>query len=136
MIIVATRQMGEWAAEIRDDEVVFRFAPPAEDPDAAVELPRVWPGRGLGVLESALPGLRAALGEVMKTPRYWRGRAANRPGPGWQAPTRDPEDGFVYLAGPAEARSTSAGYQAVPSFTVALADIRDLRIRVTAYLAS
>lgn len=136
MIIAATRRMGEWTAEIRNDQVVFRFSPPAEDPNAAVELPRVWPGRGLGVLERSLPGLRAALGEVMKAPAYWRGRAANRPGPGWNAPRQDAEDGFVYLAGPAGAGGAAAGYRAVPCFTVAVADVRELRIRVTAYLAA
>jgi hypothetical protein len=136
VIITATRRMGEWAAEIQDDEVVFRFSPPAEDPNAAVELPRVWPGRGLGVLESSLPGLRAALAEVMRVPAYWRGCAVTEPGPGWQEPRPDAEDGFVYLAGPAGRGGASAGYRAVSCFTVAVADIRDLRIRVTAYLAA
>jgi hypothetical protein len=135
MIVAATRRMGEWGGEIRDDEVAFRFSLPAEDPNAAVELPRVWPGRGLGVPESSLPGLRAALGEVMKAPACWRGRAATEAGPGWREPRRDTEDGFVYLAGPAGRAGAAAGYQAVPCFSVAVADIRDLRIRVTAYLA-
>ncbi len=126
--------MEAWTAEIREHRVIFRFSPPAENLTALGELPRVWPGRGLGVLDSALPGLRAALGEVMKTPGYWRGRAADPSGPGWGTPWRDVEDGFVYLTGPAGRAGPAAGYQAVTCFTVAVADIRDLRIRVTGYL--
>jgi len=135
MIIAATRQMGLWAVEIQGHEVIFRFSPPAENLTASGELPRVWPGRGLGVLDSSLPGLQAALGEVMKAPAYWRGRMVNRPGPGWGVPRRDAEDGFVYLTGPAGRPGPAAGYQAVSCFTVAVADVRDLRIRVSGYLA-
>ncbi|WP_284748257.1 hypothetical protein [Amycolatopsis sp. RTGN1] len=136
MIIAATREMQEWAAEIQGDEVTFRFSPPTEDLTAASELPRVWPGRGLGVLDTSLPGLRAALGEVMKAPAYWHGRAASRPGPGWAPPHRDGEDGFVYFTGPAGQAAPTAGYRAVLCFTVAVVDVRDLRIRVTGYLAA
>ncbi|MGW4528257.1 hypothetical protein [Amycolatopsis sp. NPDC004378] len=136
MIIAGTRQIGRWTAEIRAAEVIFRFSPPTEDLTAASELPRVWPGRGLGALDASLPGLCATLGEVMKVPAYWRGREPGGRFPVWGAPHRDGEDGFVYFAGPAGHAGPTAGYRAVPCFSVAMPDVRDLRIRVAAYLAA
>jgi hypothetical protein len=136
-VICPTRAMERWTVRIDSAEAVFSCAPLVEDHTAARALPRVWSGRGLGVPDVDLPGLIAALGEVMKTPAYWRARTpgGHQPGvtPAWSRPRRDPEDGFVYLSGPCGHDTGGAGYRPVYSFSIGVAAVRDLRIRLTAY---
>ncbi len=136
-VISPTRAMERWTVRVDGTEAVFSCAPLVEDHTAARALPRVWAGRGLGVPDVDLPGLVAALGEVMKTPAYWRSRppGSHRPGivPEWSPPRRDPEDGFVYLNGPCGHDTGGAGYRPAYTFTIALSSVRALRIRLTAY---
>ncbi|MEA5366720.1 hypothetical protein VA596_44815 [Amycolatopsis sp., V23-08] len=131
-VICPTRAMERWTVRIDGAEAVFSCAPLVEDHTAARALPRVWAGRGLGVADVDLPGLIAALGEVMKTPAYWHGRTPGT-GAAWSEPRRDPEDGFVYLSGPCGDDTGGAGYRPVYSFAIGVATLRDLRIRLTAY---
>jgi hypothetical protein len=139
MIILRTRAMRRWTAEVSAGDATFRGAPQVEDHTAARALPRVWAGRGLGLPEDELPGFTSALAEVMKTQPYWlaqarlRESAVGRPDT-WSLPRRDDDDEFVYLAGPAGRATGDAGYRPATVFSLALTDIRGLRIRLTAYL--
>ncbi|WP_432855116.1 hypothetical protein ACQPXB_21695 [Amycolatopsis sp. CA-161197] len=115
---------------------VFVCTAPSEDHAPVQALPRVWDGRGLGLPERDVAGFTAALGEIMKTPLFWRsyrgaGRGAART---WAEPHTDPEDGFVYVSGPCGDASDLVGYRPVNTFTIALADVRGLRIRLAAHL--
>ncbi len=136
-VICPTRAMERWTARVNGTEAVFSCAPLVEDHTAARALPRVWAGRGLGVPDVDLPGLVAALGEVMKTPAYWRGRTPGGHRPGtvneWSLPRRDAEEGFVYVTGPCGEDTGGSGYRPVYGFTITLASVRDLRIRPTAF---
>ena len=136
-VICPTRAMERWTVRIDGTEAVFSCAPLVEDHTAARALPRVWAGRGLGVPDVDLPGLIAALGELMKAPAYWRSRTPGGHRPGatmtWAQPQRDPEDAFVYVTGPCGHDTGGAGYRPVYSFTIDLASVRDLRIRLTAF---
>lgn len=132
-VISPTPAMERWTVRVDRTEADFSCAPLVEDHTAARALPRVWAGRGLGVPDVDVPGLVAALGEVMKTPAYWRSRAPVGPAMSWSRPWQDPEDGFVYLSGPCGQAAGAAGYRPVYSFSVELAAVRDLRIRLTAY---
>lgn len=140
MIITATRDMQRWSAEVSEESVTFRCAPHLEDHTAASALPRVWPGRGLGISEIDLRGLTTAIAEVMKTNAYWRARhrAGTQDGRGertvWSVPRRDDEDGFVYLTGPCGHPTGEVGYRPAVAFDLLLPEIRGLRIRLTAYL--
>ncbi|WP_284748227.1 hypothetical protein [Amycolatopsis sp. RTGN1] len=134
LVIEPTRRMERWTARVGGAEAIFSCAPLVEDHTAARALPRVWAGRGLGVPAQDLPGLVAALGEVMKTPLYWRSRQPVADAPVWSAPRPDPDDGFVYVAGPCGRLDDTVGYRPVYTFTIALTDMRDLRIRLTAHL--
>jgi hypothetical protein len=127
--------MERWTVRVDQGEAIFSCAPLVEDHTAARALPRVWAGRGLGVPDVDVPGLIASLGEVMKTPAYWRSRPAHGdPAPAaWSRPRRDPEDGFVYLTGPCGHDAGGAGYRPVYSFSIDLTSVRDLRIRLTAH---
>ncbi|WIY06668.1 hypothetical protein QRX60_23500 [Amycolatopsis mongoliensis] len=113
--------------QLDDTDAVFTCAPSVEDHTAARVLPRVWPGRGLGLPKQDIPGFVAALGEVMKTRRYWQERQAK----GTRA---DPDDGFGYVSGPCSRWENTAGYRPVYSFSAPLPDVRGLRIRFSAYL--
>lgn len=140
MIILRNQAMRRWTVEVSEDVAIFSGAPQVEDHTAARGLPRVWPGFGLGLPEDELTGFLAALAEVMKTHAYWHARSSRPAGPdetdGWSVPRLDDEDGFVYLNGPAGKRNGRAGFSPASVFTLELADIRGLRIRLTAYLKS
>jgi hypothetical protein len=114
-LISPTRAMDRWTVRVDGTEAVFSCAPLVEDHTAARALPRVWAGRGLGVPDVDVPGLVAALSEVMKTPAYWRSRPPGSHHPGtvlaWSQPRRDPEDGFIYLSGPCGHDTGGAGYR-------------------------
>ncbi|MEV6912938.1 hypothetical protein [Amycolatopsis sp. NPDC051071] len=133
MLITADRPTREWTVEIREHDAVFRFSPLVEDHTAISTRPRVWAGRGLGVAGTALPGLRAGLGEVMRTPAYWRARGDSASA--WRIPRWDAEDGFVRITGPAGAPRGDAGYRAVPCFSVTHPESHGLRVRVAGYPA-
>ncbi|GHG12448.1 MULTISPECIES: hypothetical protein [Amycolatopsis] len=116
-------ELPHWTIRTSGDQATF--TPARHDPGA----PQV-PQR-LVLREEDLPGFAKALGEVMKLPTYWTARA--RAGrltldgePAWSEPRRGPADGFVHVDGPCHG---SGG-----SFTVGLADIRALRVRIAAYL--
>jgi hypothetical protein len=138
MIILRNQAMRRWTVEVSEDVAIFSGAPQVEDHTAARGLPRVWPGRGLGLPESELQGFTAALAEVMKTHAYWHARSRRPAGSseadGWSVPRRDDDDGFVYITGPAGQRNGNAGYSPASVFSLDLAGIRGLRIRLTAYL--
>ncbi|GAA1033376.1 MULTISPECIES: hypothetical protein [Amycolatopsis] len=132
--IPPTAAMRRWAVTIDNDLAAFRCAPRSEGPPDVRVLPRVWPGRGLGVSEADVRGLAAAVAEAMKTPGYWIARRrAGRPWEDqpWGSVHRDAEEGFVYVSGPCGIRGGSAGYRPVSRFPVALQDLRGLRIRLT-----
>ncbi|MEV6902760.1 hypothetical protein [Amycolatopsis sp. NPDC051372] len=134
--IPVTADMRRWTVRLCEDVAVFACTPLVEDHTAARALPRSWDGRGLGLPEHDVAGFAAALGEIMKTPLFWRAYrgAARGPEQLWAEPHRDDEDGFVYLSGPCGETSEVVGYRPVYSFTLALADLRGLRIRLAAYL--
>ncbi|WP_326837444.1 hypothetical protein VSH64_21565 [Amycolatopsis rhabdoformis] len=144
--IPVTADMRRWTVRLVDTIAVFACTPLIEDHTAARALPRAWDGRGLGLPPHEVAGFTAALGEVMKTPLFWRAYRGGAPAPDldrnhtgrrpvrtWAEPHTDDEDGFVYLAGPCGEPSGVVGYRPVYSFTLALADLRDLRIRLAAY---
>lgn len=141
MLLSQTPAMRPWTVEVGTRHATFFGTSHVDDHTAARALPRVWSGRGLGVHENDLPGLRTALAEVMKTTNYWRARSERFADPDqpalveWSPPARDAEDGFLYFAGPADPASGLPGYRPVQCFTLALPDVRSLRIRVTAYRA-
>jgi hypothetical protein len=93
-LISPTRAMERWTVRVDGTEAVFSCAPLVEDHTAARALPRVWAGRGLGVPDVDVPGLVAALSEVMKTPAYWRvppaGQSPPRHSPGVVAAAAGP----------------------------------------------
>jgi hypothetical protein len=127
-------ELPQWTIRTAGHEVTFVPAPAGRGrrPPAA---PRVWAGRGLALHEDDLPPFAKALGEVMKLPAYWSARAgatsrAADDEAAWPAPRHDPGDGFVHFTGPCgRPGSLPAG-----SFVLDLADVRVLRIRVSAYL--
>jgi hypothetical protein len=142
MIIVSGAAMQRWTVQVCEDEATFSGAPEVEDHTAVQALPRVWAGRGLGLAKDDLHGFTAALAEVMKTHLYqsaW-GRHGMRAGGGrgevWSIPRRDDDDGFVYVSGPCGKWSGQVGYRPAATFTMWLPDVRGLRIRLAAYLAS
>ena len=122
-------ELPQWTIRTSGDQATF--TPAGRDPGT----PRVPGGRGLVLREEDLPGFAKALGEVMKLPTYWTARA--RAGrltldgePAWSEPRHDPEGGVVHVAGPCHPPRPGSG----GSFTVDLADIRALRVRIAAYL--
>ncbi|WP_329066233.1 hypothetical protein [Amycolatopsis sp. NBC_01480] len=131
----ATGPLRHWAPEVGDAEVAF--ACPSLPGAPADALPRVWPGRGLGLPETDVPGLVTALGTVMATPQFWRAR---RSGAGrgseqiWSVPHTDPADGFLYVVGPCGRWNNTAGYRPVHSFAIPLGDVGGLRSRLAAHL--
>lgn len=135
--IPPTAAMQRWSVSIDGPRAIFACAPSLEDPTADRVLPRVWPGRGLGVSGPDVAGFAAAVAETMKAPRYWiASHAAVR---GWQdqpwsLARRDHDDGFVYFAGPCGGLEPTAGYQPAYHLPLALPDLRGLRIRLAHYL--
>ncbi|KDN19163.1 hypothetical protein [Amycolatopsis rifamycinica] len=122
-------ELPRWTIRTSGDQATFTYVPAGGDPVA----PPVRGGRGLALREADLPGFAKALGEVMKLPTYWTARArAGRLSldgdPAWSEPRLDPADGFVHVAGPCDPPEAGG------SFTVALADVRALRVRIAAYL--
>ncbi|WP_406635299.1 hypothetical protein [Amycolatopsis sp. WGS_07] len=135
--IPPTAAMRRWAVTIDGDLAVFRCAPRSEEPSAVRVLPRMWPGRGLGVSDADVRGLAAAVAEAMRRPGYWIARRrAGRPWEEqpWGAAHWDAEEGFVYVSGPCGIPGGAVGYRPVYRFPVALRDLRGLRIRLAAYL--
>jgi hypothetical protein len=138
--VTRTAAMQRWTVELTETDALFSYAALAEGQVTPVALPRVWPGRGLGLPAHELAGFVAALVEIMKTPRFWHawhllGSRASRGGElVWAMAFYDPDDEFVYVGGPCGRRDDSVDYHAVHTFSVALADVRALRIRLTAYL--
>ncbi len=117
-------ELPQWTIRTSGDQATF--TPVGHDP-GTLGVPR-----GLALREENLPGFAKALGEVMKLPTYWTARArAGRPAlggePAWSEPRPDPAGGFVHVDGPCHAPSGG-------SFTVDLADVRALRVRIAAYL--
>jgi hypothetical protein len=127
-------ELPQWIIRTAGHDVTFVPAPGGRDRRPPAE-PRVWAGRGLALHEDDLPPFAKALGKVMKLPAYWSARARATPGTdggeaAWPEPRRDPGDGFVHFTGPCRLpESLPAG-----SFVLDLADVRVLRIRVSAYL--
>jgi hypothetical protein len=142
MIITSVRAMRPWTVEVSREDATFNGVSHIDDHTAVRGLPRVWPGHGLGLHEGDLAGFTAALAEVMKTPAYWQARSRHGAGgltgrggaEDWSVPHRDADDDFVYLLGPGEYRAAEIGFRPAATFTVALPDVRGLRIRLTAYL--
>ncbi|MFC3452324.1 hypothetical protein [Amycolatopsis speibonae] len=100
--------------------------------------PRVWDGRGLGIAAADLAAFDKALGEMMKLPLYWQARTRHGDsGAGdravWSEPRYEPDDDFVYIAGPCRSAEPTVGYRPVSAFDVDLVHLRGLRIRVAAY---
>jgi hypothetical protein len=139
VIITSSKTFRRWTVEVAGETASFRCAPSVEDHTAVCALPRVWAGRGIGLPEYDLSGFTAVVAEVMKTHAYWAARSRGD-GRGiaeqWSMPRRDDDDGFVYVTGPAGHPNGDAGYRPASVFTLALADVRGLRIRLSAYLES
>lgn len=130
-------EVPRWTIRTAGDRATFTHVPAGGDRRPAA--PRVWGGRGLALHEDDLPAFAKALGEVMKLPTYWTararaGRLALDGEPAWSAPRHDPADGFVYVTGPCDPPHTEPGYRPAGSFTLDLADVRALRVRIAAYL--
>ncbi|WP_410571244.1 hypothetical protein [Amycolatopsis sp. cmx-4-61] len=122
-------ELPQWTIRTAGDRATFTHV--SADPGT----PRTRSEPGLVLREADLPAFAKALGEVMKLPTYWTARArAGRPvldgDPGWSEPRHDPEDGFVHVSGPCDPPRPEPG----GSFTVDLADVRGLRVRIAAYL--
>ncbi|MET8996427.1 hypothetical protein [Amycolatopsis sp. NPDC004169] len=126
--------VADWTITASGDTAAFTHA---TDGDWA---PRVWSGRGLAVAEADLAALDKALGEVLKLPVYWlartrRGDRAAGEAAVWSEPRYDPDDEFVYFAGPCRTEQPAAGYRTASTFAIDLVHLRGLRIRVAAYRA-
>ncbi|HWD03275.1 MAG TPA: hypothetical protein VG674_12570 [Amycolatopsis sp.] len=134
--IPVSADLRRWTIQLRENVAIFTCTPSVEEHATARSMPRVWDGRGLGLPESDVAGFAAALGEIMKTPLFWRAYrgAGRRPAQRWAQPHRDDEDGFVYLNGPCGKASDVVGYRPVCRFTIDLVDVRGLRIRLAAHL--
>ncbi|MFI5614372.1 hypothetical protein [Amycolatopsis sp. NPDC051903] len=132
--VTATREMHRWTVEVTADEAIFACRASAADRAAARTLPRAWSGRGLGVSSVDVPGLAAALGEVMKTPLFHHARQAAPDVQAWAVPHVDEDEDFTYVAGPCGGAGNPVGYHPVPDFAIALSDVRGLRIRLAAHL--
>ncbi|WP_034287997.1 hypothetical protein [Amycolatopsis benzoatilytica] len=135
--IPPTAAMQRWSVSVDGFRAIFACAPWLEDPTADRVLPRLWPGRGLGVSDADTAGLAAAVAETMKAPSYWT--ASHRGGRSWQeqpwsVARRDHDEGFVYFAGPCGEPEPTAGYRPAYHLPLALRDLRGLRIRLAAYL--
>jgi len=123
-------ELPRWTIRTSGDQATF-----TQVPAGRTQPPRVREGRGLALPEEDLPGFAKALGEVMKLPTYWTararaGRLTHDGEPAWSEPRHDPQDGFVHVSGPCHPPQPEPG----GSFTVELADIRALRVRIAAYL--
>ena len=130
------RETGHWTRRYEGGAVTFGCRERTYE-----RAPRVWGGRGLGLPEDELPAFAAQLRRVMKHEAYWLARAEcpdRRAGDAtrWSPGRYDDEDGFVYFAGPCTHGDPWPGYRPARSFTVALPQVRGLRIRVAAYLAA
>ncbi|WP_410588245.1 hypothetical protein [Amycolatopsis sp. lyj-23] len=124
-------ELPHWTIRTSGDQATFTHVAAVRDAGT----PRRRSEPGLTLREEDLPGFAKALGEVMKLPTYWTARA--RAGrltldgdSAWSEPRHDPEDGFVHVAGPCDPPRPEPG----GSFTVELADVRGLRVRIAAYL--
>lgn len=135
--LVLSADAQRWTIRLHEDVTVFTCTPPAGAHAVAQSLPRVWDGRGLGLPAHEVPTFATALGAVMKQPVFWRAyrRADQRHAQPWAEPHVDPDDGFVYVCGPCRDSSENVGYRPVNSFTIALANVRALRIRMAAHLS-
>ncbi|MBB1154666.1 hypothetical protein H4281_16110 [Amycolatopsis sp. DR6-1] len=135
--IPPTAAMQRWSVSVDGSHAIFACAPWLEDHTADRVLPRLWPGRGLGVSDADAAGFAAAIAETMKAPNYWTASHAaarawqDQP---WSPARRDHDDGFVYFAGPCGEPGVAAGYRPAYHLPLALRDLRGLRIRVAAYL--
>nr|WP_239071976.1 hypothetical protein [Amycolatopsis sp. SID8362] len=128
--------MQRWSVSVEGDHALFSCAPWLEGSAAGV-LPRIWPGRGMGVSDVDGQGLLAAVAETMKTPRYWiasRQQAGAWQDQPWGVARQDPDDGFVYLTGPCGEPDGSAGYRPTRQLPIALWTLRGLRIRLAVFL--
>lgn len=138
-VIPVTAAMQRWSVSVEAGVALFACAPSIEDHTAVRVLPRMWPGRGLGLAGTDVAGLLASVGEVMKTPLYWISRyelLRSWDAEPWTAARQDPDDGFVYVSGPCGQADGSVGYRPVYHLPVALADVRGLRIRLGAHLGT
>ncbi|RSD11525.1 hypothetical protein [Amycolatopsis eburnea] len=123
-------ESARWTRHYAGGEVTFGC--PGRPPERT---PRVWGGRGLGLPEAELPRFARQLARAMKHPAYWEARvpgAVQR----WSRGRYDDEDGFVYFLGPCTHGDPWPGYRPAHAFTIALPDVRGLRIRLAAYLAA
>ncbi|MFI7117374.1 hypothetical protein [Amycolatopsis sp. NPDC049868] len=135
MFTITTRGMGRWHADVSAGTVTFGYTPDDAVPNTSYHLPRVWPGRGLAIPAAAVEAFRAALAEVMQRPAYWQARTPGHDSAElWSFPWLDPDEEFVFITGPCESVDATVGYRPTRAFTIALADVRGLRIRVNAYL--
>ncbi|MFE0020986.1 hypothetical protein [Amycolatopsis sp. NPDC059021] len=135
MFTITTVEMGHWTAAISGGVVTFLYESGDAGPNAEFRLPRVWPGRSLAIPAAELEAFHALLAEVMRKPAYRNAcpPAADSTEP-WSALWFDPDEEFVYLAGPCENKDGTAGYRPVRGFTIALSHVKGLRARVTGYL--
>ncbi|WP_432850582.1 hypothetical protein ACQPXB_21605 [Amycolatopsis sp. CA-161197] len=131
-----TGELRRWTVEVGETDARFTWTPLQVGHTAANTVPRAWDGHGLGVPAHDVPVLNSALKEIMKTPAFWQAyRSAGRGAAQvWSEPHTDPDDGFVYVTGPCGLPSEVVGYRPVSSFTLDLADLRGLRIRLAAHL--
>lgn len=132
-MITPTVSMRQWNVEVSSKSATF-FAPASHDEEGRPLL-RVWPGHGFDIAESQLPGLYAAIVEVMKKSAYWNFRATvSSDRQMWSVPESDEIFGMVALRGPAGA-GPDVDYRTATALTVDHATLRGLRIRLRAHLA-
>ncbi|GAB3158164.1 hypothetical protein GCM10027258_68830 [Amycolatopsis stemonae] len=119
-------ELPPWTIRTSGGEVTFTHA---------VARDGVAPGSDLALHPHDVRGFAKALGEVMKLPAYWRARARSaRPEPVWSAPRHNADDGYVHVTGPCRPAERKPGARPAGSFTLDLVDVRELRVRIAAYL--
>ena len=128
--------VADWTITASGDTATFTHASAGE-----YWTPRVWSGRGLAIAEADLADFDKALGAVLKLPVYWLARARSRDSHAgdaevWSRPRYDPDDEFVYIAGPCRTGEPALGYRPAPTFVIDLVHLRGLRIRIAAYRAA
>lgn len=127
--------VADWTVTASGDTATFTHAS-----TGGYWAPRVWSGRGLAIAAADVGAFDKALGEVLKLPVYWLARARRGDSSAgdaavWSRPRYDPDDEFVYIAGPCRTAEPAPGYRPASTFAIDLVHLRGLRIRIAAYRA-
>ncbi|WP_410595564.1 hypothetical protein [Amycolatopsis sp. lyj-23] len=121
--------MAPWSAAVDGRDAVFSYVP---EVGAQPRIqPHAWRGRSVLVPVAAVPGLAAAVEAVLESTATAKVGGLDR----WSRARVDRITECVYFDGPVLAGGRN-GHTPVRTLFVAVADLRGLRLRLTAYLAA